>query len=69
MSELIFAFMATSSANELDSPMLADSIRTFAGEFSKCPIWALTPKDKDVLTAEVEEMLLALNVQQQNPDR
>lgn len=63
IKELIFAFMATSSVNELDSPMLADSIRTFAGRFSNHPIWVLIPKGKDVLTTRVEEMLLSLNVQ------
>jgi hypothetical protein len=62
MNELIFAFMATSSANELDSPMLANSIRTFAGKYSDYPIWVLIPKSKDVLSAEVEEMLLSLDV-------
>ncbi|MCJ7625193.1 MAG: hypothetical protein MUO76_16980 [Anaerolineaceae bacterium] len=63
MKELIFAFLFTSSVNELDAPMLANSIRTFAGRFSKHPIWVLIPENEEILATDVEEMLLSLNVQ------
>ncbi|MBN1286341.1 MAG: hypothetical protein JXB47_13165 [Anaerolineae bacterium] len=52
MTNLIFAFLAAPGEMESQALMLAESIRTFAGEFADNPIWVLTPQAEDLSTGE-----------------
>ncbi len=61
MEKLIFAY--TSSASDLEIPILAASIRKFAGTLSECPIWVLIPKTKNEIPKEIKKQLLSLDVQ------
>ncbi|MHA2246119.1 MAG: flavin reductase family protein [Candidatus Hodarchaeales archaeon] len=61
MEKLIFAY--TSSASDLEAPILAASIREFAGILSDCPIWVLIPQSEKEIPKEIEKQLLSLDVQ------
>ena len=58
---LIFAFMAAPGRSESQALVLADSVRTFAGEFSNSPIWILIPETEESISEKTREELASLN--------
>ncbi|UCH61170.1 MAG: hypothetical protein JSV61_06730 [Anaerolineales bacterium] len=57
------ASMFTDQDSQTNGLLLAESLRAFAGEFSKAPLWYFIPEDGINLTAAIERRLRALNVQ------
>ncbi|UCE13402.1 MAG: hypothetical protein JSV04_14615 [Candidatus Heimdallarchaeota archaeon] len=63
MDRLIFSSMVHSSDSCREALILAASIRKFGGRLSDTPIWVLIPEaNKDILTLDVEEQLIFLDV-------
>lgn len=61
MEKIIFAY--ASSASDPEAPILAASIRKFAGSLSDCLIWIFIPKSEKKIPKGIEEKLQSLNVQ------
>jgi hypothetical protein len=61
--DLIFAFMPAYRGAEVESLMLAHSIRAFAGELRNNPIWVLIPQSVETLSTPTRRELLALDAQ------
>lgn len=63
MKKIIFAWTMATSGSDLRTPLLAASIRTFAGTFSASPIWMLVPNIENNLSKELKDQLLSLDIQ------
>jgi hypothetical protein len=53
MHKMIFACFAAGNQDALQALLLAESIRTFAGEFSELPFWLMLPKEKERLSRQL----------------
>ena len=64
MENLTFACMAPARGPGLNVnvPLFAASIRTFAGTLSDCPIWVFIPQSEHEITEETKKQLLPLDV-------
>jgi hypothetical protein len=64
MEKLVFACVAPAHGPGLDFnvPLLAASIRSFAGTLSDCPIWVLIPESENEICKNTKEQLQSLDV-------
>ncbi len=62
MHKMIFACFAAGSQDTSQALLLAESIRTFAGEFSELPFWLMLPKGKEILTRQLNSKTEQLNI-------
>jgi hypothetical protein len=60
MERVVFAFLAAPGKLEDQALVLAESIRTFAGDFSQSPIWVLIP-ESTLLSEDCGDKLGSLN--------
>ena len=60
MNDLIFAF--NSNAEDKETSILIESLRTFTGKFSNSPIWLFTHKELDEISEKRRKILDSLNV-------
>jgi len=63
MNRLIFACLATVEEDGIKALTLADSIRTFGGEYSDSPIWVLVPSARQQLSDTAKHKFRALEVE------
>ncbi len=60
MQKLIFTTLAIPGKSELDTLLMAESIRTFGGDLAANPIWVLVPAVLESLSAPTQEKLAQL---------
>ncbi|MFW9915619.1 MAG: hypothetical protein ACFFGZ_08400 [Candidatus Thorarchaeota archaeon] len=63
MERVIFASISGVADLDRKIPILAASVRQFAGILSDCPIWVLVPKTEKEIPEKTKTRLLAQNVQ------
>jgi hypothetical protein len=63
MHNLIFTTLSVPGKTELDTLLLAESIRTFGGRLKDNPIWVLVPADLGSLSDPTQEKLAQIDVQ------
>lgn len=63
MERVIFACVSSVSELGLKVPILAASVRHFAGTLSDCPIWVLVPNSEKEIPEKTKTQLLGQNVQ------
>ncbi|MHA2368733.1 MAG: hypothetical protein ACXADX_07935 [Candidatus Hodarchaeales archaeon] len=63
MERVIFACVSGVADLDRKVPILAASIRQFAGILSDCPIWVLVPKTENEIPEKTKTRLVAQNVQ------
>ena len=61
MHNLIYATLAIPGESELDTLLLAESLRTFGGELASNPLWVLVPAQLESLSAATLKKLAQLD--------
>lgn len=62
---MVFAYLTTADGAQSPGLMLAESIRSFAGDYSDAPIWVLVPQAVEEMPAENKDQFAALDVRLQ----
>lgn len=65
VNKMIFAYLTTADGAQSPGLMLAESIRSFAGDYSDAPIWVLVPQAVEEMPAENKDQFAALDVRLQ----
>lgn len=61
--KLVFTSVISPGEPGTNALLLAESIRAFAGRYSEAPIWLYVTSNTDALSCDIEDRLLALNVE------